>query len=122
MGFFLVKSPLAIAIGAALIQPGQVVELDDEEGARLVATGTVEEAQMAPEDQAVYDAAKANAGIAPGEPMVSAVEDDGDPAATDGAEPAAAESADETPAPTAAAKPTASTKRTAAPKPTAIKA
>ena len=77
MGFFLVKSPLAIAIGAALVQPGQVVELDDEEGARLIANGTVEEAQMAPDDQAVYDAAKAEAGIAPGEPMVSAPEEAG---------------------------------------------
>ena len=111
MGFFLVKSPLAIAIGAALIQPGQVVELDDEEGARLVANGTVEEAQMAPEDQAVYDAAKAAAGIAPGEPMVSVAEGDGDPVATEGAEPAAAASADETPAPAVPApKPAAATK------------
>lgn len=77
MGFFLVKSPLAIAIGAALVQPGQVVELDDDEGARLIANGTVEEAHMAPDDQAVYDAAKAAAGIPPGDPMVSAPEDSG---------------------------------------------
>lgn len=44
MGFFLVKSPLAVAIGAALVLPGEVVELDDDEGARLVANGTVDEA------------------------------------------------------------------------------
>lgn len=46
MGFFLVKSPLAIAVGAALVAVGEVVELDDDEGARLVANGTVEVAEV----------------------------------------------------------------------------
>lgn len=99
MGFFLVKSPLAIAIGAALIQPGEVVELDDEEGARLIANGTVDEAHMAPEDKAVYDAAKAAAGIPPNEPMVSVADGEGDPPAAEGAEPAAADETPPTPAP-----------------------
>ncbi len=51
MGFFLVKSPLAVAVGAALAQLGDIIELPDEEGAHLVANGTVEPSIEGPTEE-----------------------------------------------------------------------
>lgn len=51
MAHFLVLSPLALAIGAEVAKVGEIVELPDDEGARLVANGTVEPTD-APEAEA----------------------------------------------------------------------
>jgi len=47
MGFYLIKSPLALAVGEAVRAIGEVVELADEDAQSLVANGTVEPAEAA---------------------------------------------------------------------------
>lgn len=132
MGFFLVKSPLAVAIGAALVQPGEVVDFPDgDEAERLVANGTLEPAEIDPEQAEVYAKAKADAGIAPDQVMVGTPETiTGDESTAnaaaaagdaEGAEPAAAEpaAAELAAAEPAAAEPAAAKPATPAPKPAA---
>lgn len=82
MGFFLVKSPLALAIGQAIIAAGSVVEMPDDEGAHLVANGTLEQAEIDPEQAEAFAQAKADAGIDPNEVMVATPEPTGEDAAT----------------------------------------
>lgn len=72
MGFFLVKSPLALAVGEALIVAGSIVEIpDDAEASRLVANGTLDPAEIDPAQAEVFAKAKADAGIPPGDVMVA---------------------------------------------------
>ncbi len=72
MGFFLVKSPLALAVGEALIAAGSIVEIpDDAEASRLVANGTLDPAEIDPAQADAFAKAKADAGIPPGEVMVA---------------------------------------------------
>lgn len=72
MGFFLVKSPLALAIGQAIIAAGSVVEMpDDEQAAHLVSNGTLELAEIDPSQAEAFAQAKADAGINPDEVMVA---------------------------------------------------
>jgi hypothetical protein len=103
MSFFLVKSPLALAIGEALIEAGSVIEMPDgAEAERLVANGTLELAEIDPDQAAAFEQAKTDAGIPPGEVLV-ATPDDIVPAADVqvGDAPAEAAAAEPTPQPAA---------------------